>query len=92
MRYLLYRVYEEDPNKILVKYPALKKYDISISNVQVSDLKKKQERLFIKIDTTEELRSLIKDLRNPLVIDTDNKILFNDEKYDTIEIYDDYME
>ena len=78
MKFFIQSTWIDEPDRLLKKYPVLSQFKITIEN----------NKMYITLNTVEEITELIKIVHNPVIIDYDN--LF--AKGWRIEIYDDWRE
>ena len=78
MKFFLKSTWIDEPNRLLKKYPALSQFKTIIEN----------DKMYITLDTVEEIAKLIETVHNPVILDYDDLFV----KGWRAEIYDDYRE
>jgi hypothetical protein len=82
MKFRISRVWYQNYDEILDRYPELKKFDITKSD---------EEYMYINLESIEDLMRLVEKLEHQIVISESDDATF-DSDIPTLMIYDDYME
>jgi hypothetical protein len=82
MKFKISRVWYQNHDEILNRYPKLKEFDITKSD---------EECMYINLESIEDLMRLVEKLEHQIVISESDDATF-DSDIPTLMIYDDYME
>lgn len=82
MKFKISRVWYQNYDEILNKYPKLKEFDITKSD---------EECMYINLESIEDLMRLVEKLEHQIVISESDDAIF-DSDIPTLMIYDGYME
>jgi hypothetical protein len=83
MKFKISRVWYQNYDEILNKYPELKKFDITKSD---------EECMYINLESIEDLMRLVEKLEYQIVISECDDATFDESDMPALMIYDDYME
>ena len=78
MKFFIRTTWINEPKQLLEKYPVLSQFKITTEN----------NKMYITINTVEEVTELIESVHNPVILDYDN--MFGRDWY--VEIYDNWRE
>lgn len=83
MKFKISREWYQNYDKILDKYPELKKFDITKSD---------EEHMYINLESIEDLMRLVEKLEHQIVISECDDATFDEPDIPALMIYDEYME
>jgi hypothetical protein len=83
MKFKISRVWYQNYDEILNKYPKLKEFDITKSD---------EECMYINLESIEDLMRLVEKLEHQIVISESDDAIFGESDIPSLMIYDGYME